>query len=152
MSALINNQNDQQKKKEDLVKYLVSMSKEVKADDTMQEFNQVLRFDFIVKPNKPLTCQILLDRRHKVDNKKSRPLGYLHFSYHSELLSIVENALIMAVVLALSNREKGVDVYDIKKVIESVMEIIIPDAERRVLSMVEIIEKKRKELNHANST
>jgi len=83
---------------------LVPCSREVKADDTLEEFHQVLRFDIIDQPEQPLRSQILLDRRHKTDNKKSHPVAFIRLSQTGQLLDLVCSALAMANTIAYSNR------------------------------------------------
>ena len=84
---------------------LVPCCREVKADDTMEEFNQVLRFDIIDKPEDPvLRSQILLDRRHKTDNKKSHPAAFIRLSQTGQLIDLMCAALAMANTIAYQNR------------------------------------------------
>lgn len=77
---------------------LLPLSREVKADDTMREFHQVLRFDIVY--GKPLRAQLLLDRRHKAQKSLSKRAAYVRMSQASQLLDLACGALSIANVLA----------------------------------------------------
>ena len=106
---------------------LVPCTREVRSDDTMDEFHQVLRFDII--DTKPLRSQLLLDRRHKTDNKKSHPAAYIRFSQTGPLIDLVCAALTMANVIAYQNRidEKQPTREEIEHAVDSVLSTIRSD-------------------------
>lgn len=83
---------------------LIPLSREVKADDTMRDFQQVLRFDIIF--GKPLRAQLLLDRRHKIRIQLSKPAAYVRMSQTSQLVNLACGALSIANVLAYQSVEE----------------------------------------------
>jgi len=80
---------------------LIPLSREVKADDTMREFNQVLRFDIIY--DRPLRAQLLLDRRHKENKALSKPAAYVRMSETGQLTDLACASLSIANVLAFQS-------------------------------------------------
>lgn len=105
---------------------LISLSHEVKADDTLREFHQFLRFQFI--QGVPLRMQLLFDRRHKAKKGLSKPVGYFRMSQVSQLLRLGNNAYACAVVLAFHGQgAKEPTVEEIEKSIESLWPIIKGD-------------------------
>ena len=81
---------------------LVPLPREVKFDDTLREFHQVARFDIVDK--NPLRTQLLLDRRHKENQKRSKPLGYFRMSSTDQLISLAVDALSLANILVLDGK------------------------------------------------
>ena len=81
---------------------LVPLSREVQFDDTLRQFHQVARFDLI--DQHPLRTQLLLDRRHKEDMKRSKPVGYFRMSSTNQLISMAVDALSLANILVLEGK------------------------------------------------
>ena len=81
---------------------LVPLPREVRFDDTLRQFHQVARFD-IVDQN-PLRTQLLLDRRHKENQKRSKPLGYFRMSDTQQLVNLAVSALSLGNILALDGQ------------------------------------------------
>jgi len=80
----------------------VPLPREVRFDDTLREFHQVGRFDVI--DQNPLRTQLLLDRRHKENQKRSKPVGYFRMSSTDQLISLAVDALSLANILVLEGK------------------------------------------------
>lgn len=81
---------------------LVPLSREVRFDDTLRQFHQVARFDLI--DQNPLRTQLLLDRRHKENQRRSKPVGYFRMSSTDQLISMAVDALSLANILVLEGK------------------------------------------------
>jgi len=79
--------------------------REVLCDDTLREFAQVLRFDLIDVDGHPLRCQLLLDRRHKMNKALSKPVAYFRMSSPEQLIKLANTALACAVAMACSEQD-----------------------------------------------
>jgi hypothetical protein len=76
--------------------------REIQCDDTLREFTQVLRFDFVDVKGEPLRVQLLLDRRHKLNRSLSKPVAYFRMSSTEQLIKLANTALACAVALAFN--------------------------------------------------
>ena len=107
---------------------LIPFSREVFCDDTMREFNQVIRYDIVY--GRPLRVQLLLDRRHKFNKSLSRPLGYFRISNVDQLLRLGTNALAAATVLAFfqQNRTEPTE-EEVYSAVQNVVKMLAADVE-----------------------
>lgn len=113
------------------VKDLVPLPREVQCDDTMREFNQVLRLDIVDKV--PLRTQLLLDRRHKKKKSLSRPAGYFRMSSTNQLITLATDALAAANVLAFFQQDRREPSHEeISKAVDSVFEIVAVDVKAMI--------------------
>lgn len=79
--------------------------REIQCDDTLREFNQVLRFDLVDMPGNPLRAQLLLDRRHKLNKGMSKPVAYFRMSSTEQLLKLANTALAVAAALVYAEQD-----------------------------------------------
>lgn len=107
---------------------LIPFAREVFCDDTLREFNQVIRYDIVY--GRPLRVQLLLDRRHKFNKSLSKPLGYFRISSVDQLLRLGTNALAAATVLAFfqQNRTEPT-VEEVSHAIQSLIKMVSADVE-----------------------
>jgi len=107
---------------------LIPFSREIFCDDTLREFNQVIRYDIVY--GKPLRVQLLLDRRHKFNKSLSKPLGYFRISSVDQLLRLGTNALAAATVLAFfqQNRTEP-SAEEVYQAIHSLIKMVSQDVE-----------------------
>jgi hypothetical protein len=89
-------------KPEDLVE---GAFREVECDDTMQQFKQVLRFDLVDILGEPLSAELLLDRRHKLQKSLSKPVAFFHMSAPSQLISLGVTSLAVSTVLVFAEQK-----------------------------------------------
>jgi hypothetical protein len=107
---------------------LIPFSREVFCDDTLREFNQVIRYDIVY--DRPLRVQLLLDRRHKFNKALSKPLGYFRISSVDQLLRLGTNALAAATILAFfqSNRTEP-SIEENHQAVQSLLKMVGADVE-----------------------
>jgi hypothetical protein len=107
---------------------LIAFAREVFCDDTLREFNQVIRYDIVY--GKPLRVQLLLDRRHKFKKSLSKPLGYFRISSVDQLLRLGTNALAAATVLAFfqQNRTEP-SAEEVYQAVHSLIKMVSQDVE-----------------------
>lgn len=117
---------------------LVPLARQVKADDTMRQYRQHLRFDFIFGANK---CQVMWDRRHKINKKLSKPLGYFPLSEVSELMNLVTGSFSLLLVHQL---QPCCDDVELEKALDSAWSLIKKDVIFLTRICLSDIEKKRK--------
>lgn len=79
--------------------------REIQCDDTLREFNQVLRFDLVDMPSHPLRAQLLLDRRHKLNKGMSKPVAYFRMSSTEQLIKLANTALAVAAALVYAEQD-----------------------------------------------
>jgi len=82
---------------------LVSM-KGVAADRTLREFEQILRFDFVVFRDGTVKGQLTFDRRHIHQPKLSKPMGYVWFSEYFQLLDLAKMFMTAAIVKSMISK------------------------------------------------
>ena len=107
---------------------LISFAREVFCDDTLREFNQVIRYDIVY--GRPLRVQLLLDRRHKFKKSLSKPLGYFRISSVDQLLRLGTNALAAATVLAFFQQNRTEPTAEeVNHAIQSLIKMVSADVE-----------------------
>ena len=107
---------------------LVPFSREVFCDDTMREFNQVIRYDIVY--GRPLRVQLLLDRRHKFNKSLSKPLGYFRISSVDQLLRLGTNALAAATILAFFQQNRTEPPHEeVYQAVYNLIKMVSPDVE-----------------------
>jgi len=119
---------------------IVSCLRPVLAEPTMSLYDQILRFDYIL--GEPLSVQITLDRKHRFDPKQSKPLGYFHFKFNSQLLDIGKDSLAAATVMMLrEGDDKSAD--NVARILENVWQVIKPDVVQSILISLQEIRGRR---------
>jgi hypothetical protein len=78
----------------------------LEAEDTMREFLQILKLEFVEVEGKWF-IQICVDRRHKLDKKLSKPAAYLRLT-EEKLESLAVMAYASYLVLTMKNLEAGI--------------------------------------------
>ena len=107
---------------------LIPFSREIFCDDTMREFNQVIRYDIVF--GRPLRVQLLLDRRHKFNKSLSKPLGYFRISSIDQLLRLGTNALAAATILAFFQQNRTEPVHEeVYQAVHNLIKMVSPDVE-----------------------
>ena len=107
---------------------LIPFAREVFCDDTLREFNQVIRYDIVY--GRPLRVQLLLDRRHKFNKSLSKPLGYFRISSVDQLLRLGTNALAAATVLAFFQQNHTEPTQEeIYSAVQNVVKMLASDVE-----------------------
>jgi len=132
----------EQPSKTDLVPF--GWKQDVRADDTLREFKQVIRFNFVDMPGVPLRAQILFDRVHKENTKLSKPVGFFRVSDTEELVRLAKNSLASAVILAFFQHSKSrPDAERIHRAVHDILEFNEADVESLVHVMLGEIELHR---------
>lgn len=121
---------------------LISLSREVKADDTMREFQQVLRFDII--DGKPLRAQLLLDRRHKAKKSLSKPAAYVRMSQAGQLIDLACGAITMANILVLQHLKEIPPRQLIEDTVKSALDMMQGDIVTLTEIMLQEIQQHRR--------
>jgi len=126
---------------------LIPFSREVFCDDTLREFNQVIRYDIVF--GKPLRVQLLLDRRHKFNKSLSKPLGYFRISSIDQLLRLGTNALAAATVLAFfqMNRTEP-DIEEIHQAVQNLLKMVGADVDLTAQTVLRDIQVRRMAEEH----
>lgn len=107
---------------------LIPFSREIFCDDTMREFNQVIRYDIVF--GRPLRVQLLLDRRHKFNKSLSKPLGYFRISSIDQLLRLGTNALAAATILAFFQQNRTEPLHEeVYQAVYNLIKMVSPDVE-----------------------
>jgi len=107
---------------------LIPFAREVFCDDTLREFNQVIRYDIIY--GRPLHVQLLLDRRHKFKKSLSKPLGYFRISSVDQLLRLGTNALAAATVLAFFQQNRTEPTQEeVYSAVHNIVQMLAADVE-----------------------
>jgi len=125
---------------------LVECMRKIDTDDTLKLFSQVIKFQFRVNPEKPLSIQLVLDRVHKFQKGESKPLGYLRFSQSSDLLDLARQALACACVLQLSANSKDITTFDIERAMDSAWSFLKSDATHLIHLCLNEVKAKQIEL------
>lgn len=123
---------------------LVSLLRELQFDDTFREVNAVMRFDAKILDNDVVT-QLLIDFRHKVNPRKSKPRDYLTMSSTDQHLNLLTAATAMAV---FHNHRKTLAMTpeDIEHSVRSVTELVKSDAISLVQELMAAVQKRKSEL------
>jgi len=137
---------EQVAKKRELERFPLSV--EVEADDTLNDFVQVIRMDCMVDP---FHFQAVFDRRHKQNPKLSRPLGYYHFSEVRQLIGYAMQGLVAACVLNLKHSPQKPSDVKISQSVDGLIELILPDVKHQVSVVLKQAsgEMPRYTMNHA---
>ena len=125
---------------------LVEPLRKIETDDSLKLFNQVIKFQFIVDPCRPVSVQLLLDRISKVRLSDSRPLGYVHFSRDLDLLNLAEQAVSCACVMLMQMNRGPVSDMEVERSVDSALRLIRGDAVYAIKHCLDLIESKRKEM------
>jgi len=120
---------------------LIDFPREIKCDDTLEEWNQYLRLQFIVKNDKLDHVQLLLDRRFKLKPKMSKPLGYVHLSTGTQFMDLALMGIVGHVVTLLANRTDVNDIL-ISTTVDSLVQLLLEDAKYLTKLSLELIKKK----------
>lgn len=87
---------------------LIPLSREVHFDDTLREFNAVLRIDTKIEDSN-LKAQLLIDLRHKKQPRLSKPRFYGTISKPRQFEDLVSASLAMACFHRLRKKEELTD-------------------------------------------
>jgi hypothetical protein len=121
---------------------LLPLSREIRCDDTLREFHQVIRFDVIY--GRPLRIQLLLDRRHKTNKRLSKPAAYYRMSSTDQLIRLGSNALATATVLAFFQQNRTEPSFEeIDKAVDSLIQMVAADAKTTVQVVLNDIKLRR---------
>ena len=121
---------------------LIPFSREVFCDDTLREFNQVIRYDVVY--GKPLRIQLLLDRRHKFKKSLSKPLGYFRISSIDQMLRLGTNALAAATILAFFQQNRTEPSLDeIRQAVNSLLKMVGADMELTAQTVLRDLQLRR---------
>lgn len=127
---------------------LVDCLRKVSCDDTMNLWNQVIRFQYIV--DQPVKVQLILDRVHKFKPALSKPLGYLRIGNVGQLLDIAANALASASTLALlGSSANPKDSFAIQNTLDSAWRMLRADVLQLISISLDEIERKKRVLEVA---
>lgn len=87
---------------------LIPLAREIHFDDTLREFNAVLRIDTKIE-NSDLKAQLLIDLRHKEQPRLSKPRFYGTVSQPRQFEDLVSASLAIACFHRLRKKEEMVD-------------------------------------------
>ena len=112
---------------------LVSMEGVV-ADRTLEQFEQVVRFDFVCTARGLERVQVTFDRRHIRNPKLSKPMGYVSFSEKAKSIELCKRAAVAAIVQSIISKY-GVNIDPNSMIVEeaiqmafrSLVDLICPD-------------------------
>ncbi|MEM1589636.1 MAG: hypothetical protein QW175_04395 [Candidatus Bathyarchaeia archaeon] len=126
--------------------------REIECDDTLREFTQILRFDLIDAPGEPLRCQLLLDRRHKLNKGLSKPVAYFRMTSTEQLMKLANTALACAVVLAF-HEQRVLEPEDeqIRSVLKSYWQLAQPDVLYAVKTILRDVKLHKMALERASN-
>jgi hypothetical protein len=101
--------------------------REVRCDDTLREFHQVIRFYLIDRPGQPLRSEILIDRPHKLNKAMSKHVCFLQMSSTQQLMALTNTALAVATAMAY-NEQPNLNPTDdeIRRALKSYWEMAQP--------------------------
>jgi hypothetical protein len=112
---------------------LVSMEGVI-ADRTLEQFDQLVVFQFVCSTRGLENVQVMIDRKHLRDPKLSKPMGYVSFSEKAKTIEICKRAAIAAVVQSIVlkygvNLEPGDMIVEeaIHQAFKSLIDLIEPD-------------------------
>lgn len=112
------------------VKDLVTINDGVKADRTLDQFDQWIRIDLV--RTIPPKCQILFDRRVIHRMSMSKPLGYVSYSSSMDIFKLASNLMAAGVAMHLdAKRREGEDPQ--RFVSDAVKSIILLETEDMIM-------------------
>jgi hypothetical protein len=120
--------------------------REVRCDDTLREFHQVIRFYLIDRPGHPLRSEILIDRPHKLNKAMSKHVCFLQLSSTQQLMSLTNTALAVATVMAY-NEQPNLNPTDdeIRKSLRSYWEMAQPDLLAAIRTILNDLQNHRRQ-------
>jgi hypothetical protein len=111
---------------------------QVEADDTMRDFVQALRLDFMpTDDNRLEKVQIVVDRRHKFNPKVSSPAAYLSLSTSDQALDLAKQGFVAACVIVLmQDPQTAGDSFRVSTAVDSLLQLLQGDLKRDVQTVV----------------
>jgi len=118
---------------------LVSMEG-VSGDRTLEQFDQLVVFQFVCSSLGLEKVQLMIDRKHIHNPKLSKPMGYVSFSEKAKVIELCKRAMVAAIVQSIVLKY-GVNLNPDSVIVEEAVEQAIKSVFDLIYSDVKFLSK-----------